>query len=486
MTKKKKIIITAVSVAAVVALSVSGTLIWRKSRNKFEDVEKIYVSEVGEINTAAAMSIAGSCFSGVVEPQKSHDIKYDTSKKVKDILVKEGDTVNAGTELFIYDVESMQLEQEQAQLDIERMQNEITANKKQITQLETEKKNASKDEQFSYTAQIQSLETDNAKLEYDIKVKNSEISKMSNSISNAAVVSEVDGTVGNIKSVSGDSSDENMDNFISDDQQSADVIMTITESGSFRIKGRVNEQNMGFITQDMPVVISSRADSTLTWNGTVSEISSEPENNQNNGMMYSDNDDMTTSSNYNFYIEPENAEGLMLGQHVIITPGAVTSDVEKTGIWLYEDYIVTDGDGNNFVWAADSHDKLEKRSVEIGEKDETMGDCQIVSGLEDTDKIAYPSDTYEEGMPVTTNTEDAVFSDDDGTDDGMIDDGMIDDGGIVDDNGVIEDEGIIDDGGVIDDEGVIDDGGIIDDGSSDTDESSVKIFDNIFEDSDDI
>lgn len=37
-----------------------------------------------------------------------------------------------------------------------------------------------------------------------------------------------------------------------------------------------------------------------------------------------------------------------------------------------------------------------------------MGDCEIVSGLEDDDMIAFPSDSYKEGMRTTTNAEEAV------------------------------------------------------------------------------
>lgn len=441
MTKKKKIVISAVSVAAAAAIAVSGILIWKNGSYEFEDSGKIYVSKVEDINTAASFSLSGECFSGVVESQKSHDVKYDTSKKIKEILVAEGDTVEEGTELFTYDVESMKLEQEQAELEIERMNNEISSMQKQISELESEKKNVSKDEQYSYTAQIQSLETDIAKVQYDIKVKNAEIDKIKNSISNSSVKSEVSGVVGKINNVSDNADEGNMNGYSDYTQESSDVVMTITESGNFRIKGKINEQNMMLISNETPVVIRSRIDDTLTWNGIISEISTEPAGNSGSGMYdYGTGDEMSTSSNYNFYVTPESIDGLMLGQHVIIEPDmGQISTVEKSGIWLYEDYIETDSDGKSFVWAADKKDRLEKRYVETGEHDEMFGDVEIVNGLGESDCIAYPSDDYEEGMHTTTDIDEADFEEnigDDTIDEGMIDEGMID-GDIIDD-GVID------------------------------------------------
>ena len=52
---------------------------------------------------------------------------------------------------------------------VERLQNEIASNKSQIAELEKEKKNADQDAAVSYTTQILSLQSDNAKNEYDIK-----------------------------------------------------------------------------------------------------------------------------------------------------------------------------------------------------------------------------------------------------------------------------------------------------------------------------
>lgn len=261
--------------------------------------------------------------------------------------------------------------------------------------MENEKKNAGADAQVSYTTQIQALQTDIAKTEYDIKVKNISLEKLKNSIENSAVKATSSGTVKSLKTT------EELQ------ESGADVIMTITASGSFRIKGKFNEQNMGTITQGQAVIIRSRLDDSITWNGSVSEVSNEPEANNSGVIVEGGSDSETASSNYAFYIDPENTDGLVLGQHVLIEIDYGQSNaVEKSGIWLYSDFIVDYDTDKPYVWAADKDKRLEKRFIKTGQTDEINGDCEIVSGLGENDYIAYPSDDLEEGMRAVTNIDD--------------------------------------------------------------------------------
>ena len=46
-------------------------------------------------------------YSGVVEAADTMDIKADSEKTVKDILVSEGDEVQVGTPLFTYDTKEL-------------------------------------------------------------------------------------------------------------------------------------------------------------------------------------------------------------------------------------------------------------------------------------------------------------------------------------------------------------------------------------------
>ena len=100
---RKKIIIT---VAAVVAVAVVGTGIWfavQKSAGGSDNGEKAYVESVADITGSVGEEGIANNFSGVVEPQKTENIKVDSTKKVKEILVSVGDSVDINTPLFSYD-----------------------------------------------------------------------------------------------------------------------------------------------------------------------------------------------------------------------------------------------------------------------------------------------------------------------------------------------------------------------------------------------
>lgn len=390
MSVSRKIVIGTISGITAAAVAAGGFFWWKNKTEGSSSEGIVYVSVVSDLNTAVP-SAANMQFSGVVEPQDIKEIKADLSKTISDISVEEGSHVKAGDVLFTYDIESMELELQQGEVEIERMENEITSNEQQISKLESEKNSANADDQLSYTTQIQSLETDIAKTKYDIKTKQIELEKLKKTINNASVKAEISGTVQSLKTTEQMQAD------------GTDVIMKIMSDGEFRVKCTVNEQNMYMISAEQPVQIRSRIDDAV-WNGTITEIGTEAETNQNN--MYYGYDEMTTSSKYPFYITLESGEGLMLGQHVLVTPSQ-ESTIEKEGIWLYSDYVITDENGTSYVWAAGLHDKLEKREVQLGKTDEMMGDCEIVSGLEEDDMIAYPSDFYKEGMRTTTNMEEA-------------------------------------------------------------------------------
>ena len=423
MGKSKKIIIGTVVGVTAAAVCVSGVLVWRHY-SRGSDVDGVaYVMPIKDVNSAAT-TISDLQFSGVVEPQETKEVKLDTSKKVSSIVVQEGDHVNAGDPLFTYDVESMQLELQQGNVEIERMQNEIESNKQQISQLETEKKSASADDKLTYTTQIQSLQTDIAKSEYDIKTKKIELEKLQNTINNATVTAEIAGTVQSLKTTEQLQSD------------GTDVLMKIMSDGEFRVKCTISEQNVQSIYKDEAMVLHSRVDDS-SWTGTISEISTEADNSQNNNMYYGGSDEMTTASKYPFYVTLDSSDGLMLGQHLLVSADTGADEsIEKTGIWLYSDYVQT-----------------EKREVEVGQTDDTMGDCEIKSGLSEDDMIAFPSDSYQEGMKTTTNPDEAT-PEDDGTDD-TVDDNSNEDISYGE-NGNPVDEGVI--GGADNEAGMAGDG----------------------------
>ena len=196
------------------------------------------------------------------------------------------------------------------------------------------------------------------------------------------------------------------------------------------------------------MIIRSRVDSSKTWKGTMGavDMDNSTENNSSDMAMYGmsgSSDAQTSSSTYPFYVNLDSSDGLMLGQHVYIEADE-GQDEEKIGIWL-NDYFIVDADTDNpYVWVSGDNNKLEKRSVVLGQYDENLAEYEIADGLTEKDKIAFPTDELKEGMSVTEGTadqttaamwddseddesiDDSAYTESDGSEPEMIEDGAID------------------------------------------------------------
>ena len=391
-----------VTAAVICGLGAGGWMLYKHYGGTQTDrSEKVYVQKVATINTVDGANLFATNFAGVIVAQKTVDIKYDTTKQVEEMLVHEGDTVKKGDKLLTYNVEQIQLNIEQAELEVERLQNEIKTNELEIGTLETERRNANGDAQVSYTTKILSLQSDNARNEYDIKTKNVEITKLKNSLNNAFVTAPIDGTVKDLKEPAAPT--EGGMNY-GGYEESADVIMKIAAEGDFRVKGVFNEQNASSVREGAKVFVKSRVDDAER-GGEVVEIDTKPQKDENS-MYYGYSDEQTQSSKYAFYVKPDSLEGFMLGQHVLIEMDNGQKDEnKKEGVWLYSSFVLWDGD-QNYVWAKNARDQIEKRVVSVGDVDDEHGDCEILSGLDIDDYIAYPADYIEAGMKTTTNQSD--------------------------------------------------------------------------------
>lgn len=386
---KKKTV--AILCAALVVVLAGTGLLWYffRSGGSEEDGTVVYVNTVAQLTGILQGNGLQNRFAGTVESKNTWKVEKNTEKTVKEIYVEAGQTVQQGTPLFSYDTDQFQANLEQAQLDLERGQNEISSMRDNISQLQQEKKSAPKDQQASLTLEIQQAELDLKKKEYEVKSKQSEIDGLRDDILNATVVSEIAGVV---KTINTD--DSNSMNYGNSDNS----FITVLETGSFQVKGSINEQNMGSISEGMRVIVHSRADSGKTWTGTVSKI--DLENAQAAGNLYgmaSSDGSATQSSNYPFYVELDTSDGLMLGQHVYVEADDGQGTEPKTGLWLPE-YCINDIASGPYVWADNGNNRLEKRSLELGAYDESTMEYEIKSGLTEEEAITFPEDGLEEGM----------------------------------------------------------------------------------------
>lgn len=448
MSKKKIGVIVAIVLVVVAAVGVGLWFLLRGTAGGSNNGDKVYVESVATVTNMNAG--VQNRYSGVVEPQQSWDIKKNPEKTVKEIFVKEGDTVEAGTPLFEYDTESVKDEIAQAKLELEGIDNQIADFYNQIESLKEERAAVSEDEKFQYTTQIQSVQTSIKQSEYNRESKKVEIAKKEESLNNAVVNSEIAGI---IKSISENGYDPYSGQEL--------PFMTVLAVGDYRVKGTVNEQNIWSIPVGAAVLLRSRVDEEQTWTGSITGVDTNTtESNNNNGFMY-DSGMGERATKYPFYVQLDSTEGLILGQHVYIELDMGQMEV-KEGLWLYESYIVME-DENSYVWADNGKNRLEKRKVELGEYDQEMAAWQIVSGLTQEDYIAYPMNSMYEGVTTVTDAAEVdynspMYQEENGNsmEDGMMNDGMMNDGMMED--GMIED-GMMNDGMMED--------GMMEDGMSD-------------------
>lgn len=426
--KRKPLVIVLICLAAAAAVAAGVWFFWLRDYLSAANASPVYVNSVASI--VGLDTGANPRYSGVVDPQKTTRVEKDESRTVSEVLVKVGDEVHVGDVLFRYDTQEQEFSLTEAQIALQGIANQISTQKTQLESLKSAKAKAGKDEQYSYTVQIQSKELEIEQLEYQSTLKQNEIDKIQLSLQNTDVLSEADGVVKEINTTPKTDSSGQPAAFIS-----------ILSSGEYRIKGTVSELNRDSISVGQAVVVHSRVNSEQTWHGTVDSIDMEPSTDQNNNYFFG-MESGEKSSKYNFYVLLDSLDGLILGQHVYIEPDTGTAS-KKEGLWLPAVYVAHDESGS-FVWAKSEKETLEKRTITLGEYDTDNDSYEIKGGVTTADFIAYPNDELKPGMPTTSDAA-AALPTVDGNMDGSVDGNM--NGGMMNGDGSL-DNGFADDGAV--------------------------------------
>lgn len=376
--------------AALGALIIAISFFWMRGSGEAASQDAVFVTQISELmGLNQAQQGLQNRYAGVVEPQKTLEIRLEDGRTVAELFVKEGDEVKEGDALFRYDTEELSMSLEQQKLELERLDNSLESQRQKIAELEREKANAPSDQQLQYTMQIQESNANLKQSEYERKVKSMEIEKTQKSIEQAIVTTTMAGVVRSIE-----------ENGTTDEYGNPKSFMTILATGEYRVKGLINEQNIYMIQEGQAVTVRSRVREDLVWSGSITEIDTEnaSQGNQNNYYGGMGGDTSLQSSKYPFYIVLDSYEGLMLGQHVYIEVGE-SVPVHTEGIWIYEGYLMQEEDGSYTVWTEDGG-KIQKQAVTLGQYDESMGQYEILEGLTQESYIAWPDDMVKEGAPV--------------------------------------------------------------------------------------
>lgn len=350
----------------------------------------VFVQKVSSLSQMGGIGVTDR-FNGMVVSESVTEIKRDEDKVVEAVYVREGDDVTEGQKLFTYDTDQLQLTLEKQKLELEQLASSIENYGEQIVQLEKDRDRAySASDKLKYTLQIQTNQIDLKEAELKLKTKQSEVQKSEHLLANALVTSPVDGRVTSINEEGG-----------TDDYGKPKAYITIQQTGSYRVKGTLNEMQRGAIMEGNRMRMESRLDPSQFWMGTVTLVDYEnPVQGNNSRYVIASSDEMGFSSWYPFYVELDSSDGMILGQHLYMT---VAGEEEKTleGVTLGSSFLCYDEDGNTYVWA-DNQGRLEKRAVELGEHDMMRDAYQILSGLEDSDYVAFPDEAVcIEGAPTT-------------------------------------------------------------------------------------
>ncbi len=386
--------IVAAAIAAVAVLAVVLTFVFRNLNSGGEG--KVYVSSVRQI-----MEYSGSSsgvlnrYTGIVASQDAWNISLDSNMTVAKCYVKVGQQVKVGDKLFKYNTDELKLNQEKLELDIQEKENANKTNKQTIEQSEKALNSASSSEKLELQTTILKAQAEIKRNELDIKQDKKEIKKLKKTIKNATVKSKIDGVVKSLNENlgQGSSDDSESETMPITDGNENSYYMVILAIGDYRIEGKISEQNQSDISEGERVIVRSRIDNTQIWKGVISEIKTNQtakDSTEMDDYMGGEGTSSESSSYYNFYIDLDSDEGLMMGQHVLIEEDN-NQDVTRTGIWLNSSYLAQE-DGEFYVWMADSHDRLEKKKVTVGDNyNPDLDEYEITKGLEKGDYIANAS-----------------------------------------------------------------------------------------------
>lgn len=374
MKKKTKIIIL---ISVCILITIIGIyFLFPKGNNS----GNIYVQKV---STIIGSSHTENRYSGVVESSETVDINQDGNKSITEMYVEVGQKVRKGDKLFSYDTTEASNSIAQKKLDIEAQNNEIAAQNNTIEDYKAELNKGG--DKVEIQARINEASYAIRQAQNTIKATQTEIDQLNKQIENSTVLSTIDGIIKEVNREGG-----------TDESGNKKPLVSITQTSDFRVKGSISE--MGSISEGTNVIVRSRINEDQIYKGTVTKVETDPQSNSNNNFSRADSGE--SASKYPFYVSLDNNKGLKLGQHVYIEVDNGQS-TKKKGIWLDASFIVSDDNGNSYVWVSE-RGKLKKRKVELGKSDEETHTTKIKSGLSEDDYIAWADDSYSEGMKTTT------------------------------------------------------------------------------------
>ena len=352
--------------------------------------------------------------SGEVVANNSSKVKIDPSKgEVKEVFVKNGDTVTQGQPLFSY-VTSQELTAQSAQYDAQAKANSITAAQtsasikwetynRKLANLNTlkNKYNSSKDE--SLLDQIKSAEDELAQALSDAKTADNEVTNAQIEAEKAQVTAQTESdrmkydtvtadTAGTITSMNEDLPTQ------SKAKKEEETFIEIMDKSKTLIKGSVSEFDREKLSVGQRVDVVDRKDPKKRWSGTVTQVGTLTTANAGNSNGGNKQQENPNQGKFPYTVElDQGGEMPLVGSHSYVN---VVENAPEAGKVVVNKAYTFSKNGKTYVW------KVEGKKVKMKEvKTKKVSDrlVEITEGLTMKDTISTPREGMKDGMEAGQN-----------------------------------------------------------------------------------
>jgi len=387
--RQKKLILLGLLVLILILVMLSLAIIEFNKR----DLKKLVF-----LNPTEKTFIKTKTVSARVVQSHTETIYVNASKgSIKEIFVKEGETVAKGQQLFSYEGSALTAELGQAEINKQLAETSSQQLKEQITSLEQdlleaestttlgtsdatntvttnltdvgESDHIADQSILSLKAELNTAKADSRAAELKVEKYTLEAEKVKAELDSLFVSSNTAGVIVNLN--------QNVGQGFQAKENQQLAIMEIASNDPFKIEGKLTEAEKAKITPEQPIIVTSNVVANKKWNGKITEVSDYPT------YKASANKDKAAQHEpnpyYSFKASLDSQKGLYPGY-------STTLDVvlqSKQLLAVPETSIITIGK-SSYVFVQ-KKEILHKQKVETGQK--TGQWVAILKGLKDEDKV---------------------------------------------------------------------------------------------------
>ena len=347
--------------------------------------------------------------SGEVTPNNSSKVKIDPSKgEVKEVFVKNGDTVTQGQALFSY-VTSQELTAQSAQYDAQAKSNSIgTAQSNATIKWETynrklanlnslrEKYNTSNDE--SLLDQIKSAEDEVAQSLSDANSADNEVRNAQIEAEKAQATAQTESDRMKYDTVTADtagtitSMNEDLPTQSKAKKEEENFIEIMDKSKTF-VKGSVSEFDREKLQVGQKVEVVDRKNPKKKWTGTVTQVGTLTADAAASGNKQQQEN--PNQAKYPYKVElDQTGEMPLIGSHAYVN--VIENAPEAGKVVINKSYVFTEN-GKSYVWKVENK-KIKKQEVKTKALKGSL--VEITEGLKMEDSISSVKTGMKEGMEV--------------------------------------------------------------------------------------